>query len=304
MQLRMESRPVGDVLIVQCSGRIIAGKEVFTLHSHVGDSFIKYGDIVLQLDEVEFIDSSGLGALVRLMQAARAKGGDFRRRRRLARLCRTGPLRRSRRRPNPACLALYAAIQPPGFHAARLALGAHLHQCMGRAHGYAPAAQSQLRHLLVPASIPSDPRGAEAIWDDHGRQRQLHVRERRPGQSLEQRRSRKPEAGPGFGVRSHPDGPHLHPSQCSPRQSARDRELYRNSAHQPRRTTGSSELERDGSLLFRRLPTSWRSARQHGDRLSHRDHHLYAGRDQPIQPFKEESYGHDPITAASVFIGS
>jgi anti-sigma B factor antagonist len=77
MQLRMESRPVGDVLIVQCQGRIIAGKEVFTLHSHVGDSFIKYGDIVLQLDEVEFIDSSGLGALVRLMQAGRAKGGDL-----------------------------------------------------------------------------------------------------------------------------------------------------------------------------------------------------------------------------------
>src|SRR5579863_6993459 len=77
MQLRMESRPVGDVLIVQCSGRIIAGKEVFTLHSYVGDSFIKYGDVVLQLDEVEFVDSSGLGAMVRLTQAARAKGGDL-----------------------------------------------------------------------------------------------------------------------------------------------------------------------------------------------------------------------------------
>lgn len=77
MQLRLESRPVGDVLIVQCRGRIVAGKEVFTLHSHVGDSFIKYGDVVLQLDQVEFVDSSGLGALVRLMQAARSKGGDL-----------------------------------------------------------------------------------------------------------------------------------------------------------------------------------------------------------------------------------
>lgn len=76
MQLRLESRPVGDVLIVQCHGRIVAGNEVFTLHSIVGDSIVKYGDIVLQLDQVEFIDSSGLGALVRLMQSARAKGGD------------------------------------------------------------------------------------------------------------------------------------------------------------------------------------------------------------------------------------
>src|SRR5271168_4987100 len=77
MQLRMESRPVGDVLIVQCHGRIVAGNEVFTLHSHVGDSIEKHGDVVLQLDNVEFVDSSGLGALVRLMRAARSKGGDL-----------------------------------------------------------------------------------------------------------------------------------------------------------------------------------------------------------------------------------
>ncbi|MGH9523373.1 MAG: STAS domain-containing protein [Terriglobales bacterium] len=77
MQLRLESRPVGDVLIVQCQGRIVAGNEVFTLHSSIGDSIVKYGDVVLQLDQVDFVDSSGLGALVRLMQSARAKGGDL-----------------------------------------------------------------------------------------------------------------------------------------------------------------------------------------------------------------------------------
>jgi anti-sigma B factor antagonist len=77
MQLRLESRPVGDVLVIQCQGRIVAGKEVFTLHSFVGDSFVKYSDVVLQLDQVEFVDSSGLGALVRLMQAVRLKGGDL-----------------------------------------------------------------------------------------------------------------------------------------------------------------------------------------------------------------------------------
>jgi anti-sigma B factor antagonist len=77
MQLRLESRPVGDVLVVHCHGRIVAGKEVFTLHSFVGDSFVRYGDVVLQLDDIEFVDSSGLGALVRLTQAARSKGGDL-----------------------------------------------------------------------------------------------------------------------------------------------------------------------------------------------------------------------------------
>ena len=50
---------------------------MFTLHSFVGDAIVKYGDVVLQLDPVEFIDSSGLGAMVRLTQSARSKGGDL-----------------------------------------------------------------------------------------------------------------------------------------------------------------------------------------------------------------------------------
>lgn len=76
MELRLESRPVGDVFVIRCHGRIVAGNEVFTLHSQVGDAIEKYGDVVLLLDQVEFIDSSGLGALMRLVQAARAKKGD------------------------------------------------------------------------------------------------------------------------------------------------------------------------------------------------------------------------------------
>jgi len=77
MQLRLESRPIGEVFVVQCHGRIVAGNEVFTLHSQVQDAIEKYGDVVLQLEKVEFLDSSGLGAMMRLVQAARAKGGDL-----------------------------------------------------------------------------------------------------------------------------------------------------------------------------------------------------------------------------------
>jgi anti-anti-sigma factor len=77
MQLRLEIRPIGEVAVVQCHGRLIGGNEVFTLHSQVQDAIEKYGDVVLQLEKVEFIDSSGLGAIMRLVQAARAKGGDL-----------------------------------------------------------------------------------------------------------------------------------------------------------------------------------------------------------------------------------
>ncbi|HVO78596.1 MAG TPA: STAS domain-containing protein [Candidatus Bathyarchaeia archaeon] len=77
MALRIESRPVGDVLVVQCHGRIVNGSEVHALHAYFGDTRAKYADIVMQLDKVEFIDSSGLGALVRLMHTSRAKHGDL-----------------------------------------------------------------------------------------------------------------------------------------------------------------------------------------------------------------------------------
>jgi len=77
MQLRLEIRPIGEVAVVQCHGRLIGGNEVFTLHSQVGDAIEKYGEVVLQLDDVEFVDSSGIGAMMRLVQAARAKGGDL-----------------------------------------------------------------------------------------------------------------------------------------------------------------------------------------------------------------------------------
>jgi anti-sigma B factor antagonist len=77
MPLHLDSRPIGDVLLVQCNGRIVAGSEVFNLHSYIGDSLYKYPDVILQLEQVGFIDSSGLGALVRLVQTARSKGGDL-----------------------------------------------------------------------------------------------------------------------------------------------------------------------------------------------------------------------------------
>jgi len=77
MPLRLESRPIGDVLVVQCYGRIVNGTEVHALHAYFGDTRAKYAEIVMQLDHVEFIDSAGLGSLVRLMQAARARHGDL-----------------------------------------------------------------------------------------------------------------------------------------------------------------------------------------------------------------------------------
>lgn len=78
MRLQMASRAVGDVLVIRCGGRIVAGEEVQALHRHVKNTLAEMREVVLHLEDVEFIDSSGLGTLVRLLQHARASGGELR----------------------------------------------------------------------------------------------------------------------------------------------------------------------------------------------------------------------------------
>ncbi|MGO9125616.1 MAG: anti-sigma factor antagonist [Terriglobales bacterium] len=77
MPLRLDSRPVGDVMVVQCSGRIVAGADVHSLQFLIEKVLPKHHEVVLQLERVEFLDSSGLGALVRLASSARTHGGDL-----------------------------------------------------------------------------------------------------------------------------------------------------------------------------------------------------------------------------------
>jgi anti-sigma B factor antagonist len=77
MRLAFSTRAVGDVLVVQCAGRIVAGVEAETLHTHLKKSIAEMPDLVLVLDKIEFVDSSGLGTLVRLVANARSAGGDI-----------------------------------------------------------------------------------------------------------------------------------------------------------------------------------------------------------------------------------
>ena len=63
--------------VLQCGGRIVAGTEVESLRQHVASIFSDRCDVVLHLGGVNFIDSSGLGMLVRLLSKAHAAGGDL-----------------------------------------------------------------------------------------------------------------------------------------------------------------------------------------------------------------------------------
>jgi anti-sigma B factor antagonist len=77
LRLSLDTREVGRVTIVCCKGRIIAGGESESLLAHVTWLLRDRRSLVLHLGEVEFIDSSGLGAVVRSLTSTRQVHGDL-----------------------------------------------------------------------------------------------------------------------------------------------------------------------------------------------------------------------------------
>ena len=77
MRLSLETRDVGRVTVVRCKGRIVSGGETEALRAHVAWLLRDRRAIVLHLGDVAFIDSSGLGAMVRTLTSTRQVRGDL-----------------------------------------------------------------------------------------------------------------------------------------------------------------------------------------------------------------------------------
>lgn len=77
MPLSLDTREVGRVTVVQCIGRIVAGNESDALRTHVTWLLRDRRSIVLDLHQVKFIDSSGLGTMVRALTTTRQAHGDL-----------------------------------------------------------------------------------------------------------------------------------------------------------------------------------------------------------------------------------
>jgi len=75
MQLRMSTRTIGSALIVDCSGRLVFGEESASLRETVKKALAQSPKVVLNLQEVNYIDSGGLGTLVSIFTTARNAGG-------------------------------------------------------------------------------------------------------------------------------------------------------------------------------------------------------------------------------------
>src|SRR5262245_16109496 len=84
MRLTLQSQLMEDVVVIRCQGRIVAGAEVEALQAELerqtkvqGTNFLKAKRVVLDLAEADFIDSSGVGALVRMLGVLGAAGGGL-----------------------------------------------------------------------------------------------------------------------------------------------------------------------------------------------------------------------------------
>jgi anti-sigma B factor antagonist len=77
MSLSIASRSVGDITVLTCTGRIVEGDEATTLESYVRKLLPRQPYIVIDAGGVAFVDSCGLGLLLRLRTLARAAAGDL-----------------------------------------------------------------------------------------------------------------------------------------------------------------------------------------------------------------------------------
>jgi anti-anti-sigma factor len=73
--LSFHSRRVGDVTVVTCTGRMLAGDETSAFQAHLDAVLPWTPRLVVHLAGVESIDSGGLGLLVRYLTRARNAGG-------------------------------------------------------------------------------------------------------------------------------------------------------------------------------------------------------------------------------------
>lgn len=76
--MKIETRTIGDVNILDCSGKITLGEGTMAVRNTVRD-LLKGGakKIILNLAEVNYIDSSGIGELVSTYTTVTNNGGQL-----------------------------------------------------------------------------------------------------------------------------------------------------------------------------------------------------------------------------------
>ena len=74
MKLTLAAQMTDGILILHCSGRIVYGDESSLLRRTANKALSENNRIVLNLGEVDYVDSTGLGTLVELHTSAHNAG--------------------------------------------------------------------------------------------------------------------------------------------------------------------------------------------------------------------------------------
>ena len=75
MKLALATRTTDGIVVLDCSGRIVSGEESSLLRATVKKAISDNPRILLNLGEVDYIDSAGLSTLVALRTTALNAGG-------------------------------------------------------------------------------------------------------------------------------------------------------------------------------------------------------------------------------------
>ena len=78
MKVRLNSRTLEGIAVVDCSGRLVGEEEADALRDHVKKELAENRRVVLNMENIDHVDSAGLGAMTGLCTSARKAGADLR----------------------------------------------------------------------------------------------------------------------------------------------------------------------------------------------------------------------------------
>ena len=77
MELSLQHRQVGYITVVTCRGRLVMGEEADALLKQIDDLLPTNSRLLLHLGEIDYIDSGGLGLLVRCLTRVQNASGQL-----------------------------------------------------------------------------------------------------------------------------------------------------------------------------------------------------------------------------------
>jgi len=77
VSLALSRRPVGDITVITCTGRIALGEEAESLQRYLDETLPFSAHVLLHLGGVDFIDSGGLGLIARYLTRPQDRRGTL-----------------------------------------------------------------------------------------------------------------------------------------------------------------------------------------------------------------------------------